>query len=101
MAKERTAKPTASVAAKAAQKTGKEVLKQNPGLKEVYVTSDGVAFFLRNDAQNHARTLQNRDVYNVKLNEPKPEPEADSAEEPASENPESTETPTDNAEADN
>lgn len=71
MAKEKTTKPAASVAAKAAQKVGKETLAQNPDLKEVFVTSDGVPFFMRNDAQNHARTLKNRDVFNIKRDEPK------------------------------
>ncbi len=89
MAKEKTTKPAASVAAKAAQKVGKETLTQNPDLKEVFVTSDGVSFFTRNDAQNHAHILKNRDVFNIKRDKP----EADSGEEspapePVNDNPE-------------
>lgn len=65
MAKEKTAAQTATVATKAAQKVGKEVLKLNPDIKEVFVTSDGTAFYARNDAQNHAYGLKNRDVVRV------------------------------------
>ena len=32
----------------------------------MHVTSDGTAFYTRNDAQNHANSLQNREVYSTK-----------------------------------
>lgn len=60
-----TEKDTTTIAAKAAQKLGKEILTANPEMKEVHVTSDGVAFFTRNDAQNHAHTLKNREVHTL------------------------------------
>lgn len=67
MAKKETTKGSATtVASKAAEKIAADVLKQNPDINEVHVTSDGTAFYTRNDAQNHANTLQNRDVYSTK-----------------------------------
>ncbi|MCM1297282.1 MAG: hypothetical protein NC311_17210 [Muribaculaceae bacterium] len=54
------------MASKAADKVAAGVLKANPDLKEVYVTSDGVAFYTRNDAQNHANSLKNRELYKRK-----------------------------------
>lgn len=65
MAKKETT-TTATVASKAASKVAAEVLKANPDINEVHVTSDGTAFYTRNDAQNHANTLKNRDVYSYK-----------------------------------
>lgn len=64
--KEATAPKAATVAAKAADKIAAGVLKANPDLKEVYVTSDGVAFYTRNDAQNHANSLKNRELFKRK-----------------------------------
>lgn len=67
MAKKDTAKSTpATVASKAAEKIAADVLKQNPDINEVHVTSDGTAFYTRNDAQNHANSLQNREVFSTK-----------------------------------
>lgn len=67
MAKKETAKGSATtVASKAAEKIAADVLKQNPDINEVHVTSDGTAFYTRNDARNHANTLQNREVYSTK-----------------------------------
>lgn len=80
MAKEKTAAQTASVATKAAQKAGREILKLNPDIKEVFVTSDGTAFYARNDAQNHAYGLKNRDVVRVTRDK---QPEATEEETPA------------------
>lgn len=68
--KETTAPKAATVAAKAADKIAAGVLKANPDLKEVYVTSDGVAFYTRNDAQNHANSLKNRELFKRKRDEP-------------------------------
>lgn len=62
--KETNAAPT--VAAKAAAKVAAEVLKQNPEMNEVHITSDGTAFYTRNDAQNHANSLPNREVFSTK-----------------------------------
>lgn len=64
--KETTAPKAATVASKAADKIAAGVLKANPDLKEVYVTSDGVAFYTRNDAQNHANSLKNRELFKRK-----------------------------------
>lgn len=65
MAKKETT-TAATVASKAAAKVAAEVLKANPDINEVHVTSDGTAFYTRNDAQNHANTLKNREVYSHK-----------------------------------
>lgn len=65
MAKKETT-TAATVASKAAAKIAVEVLKANPDINEVHVTSDGTAFYTRNDAQNHANTLKNRDVFSCK-----------------------------------
>lgn len=64
--KETTKNGAATVASKAAEKIAADVLKQNPDINEVHVTSDGTAFYTRNDAQNHANSLQNREVYSTK-----------------------------------
>lgn len=67
MAQTKTAKDTpATVASKAAEKIAADVLKRNPDINEVHVTSDGAAFYTRNDAQNHANSLQNREVFSTK-----------------------------------
>lgn len=77
-----------TVCAKAAAKVATEVLKQNPEMNEVYVTSDGTAFYTRNDAQNHANSLQNREVFSTKRGM------AESASKPAENSTEATaETP--------
>lgn len=98
--KEKSGKESATVAARAAEKVGREILAQNKTLNQVYVTTDGIAFAERNDAQNHARTLQNREVFNIRREEvPAPaavkEPEPESATET-----DNSETEKDNAEAD-
>lgn len=61
--KEKVAAKPATIASKAADKVAGQVLNLNPDVKEVYVTSDGVAFYTRNDAQNHANTLKNRELF--------------------------------------
>lgn len=64
MAKKETSKPVpATAASNAAAKVADEVLRQNPDINEVHVTSDGTPFYNRNDAQNHARSLTNREVF--------------------------------------
>lgn len=102
--KEKSGKDSATVAAKAAEKVGRDILKENPELKGVYVTTDGTAFAERNDAQKHAKTLKNREIFNIRR-----EPEAgkeelpSGAEEETGDNGRDTETavnPEDNAEAD-
>lgn len=65
MAKKETT-TAATVASKAAAKVAAEVLKANPDINEVHVTSDGTAFYTRNAAQNYARTLKNREVFSFK-----------------------------------
>lgn len=88
--KESNATPT--VCAKAAAKVAAEVLKQNPEMNEVYVTSDGTAFYTRNDAQNHANSLQNREVFSTKRGK------AESASKPAENPTEATAETPDNKE---
>ncbi len=56
----------ATVAAQAAAKVAETTLRLNPEINEVHVTSDGTAFYTRNDAQNHANSLPNREVYSVR-----------------------------------
>ncbi len=89
--KETTEAEVQTIAAKAAAKVAAQVFKQNPDIKEAYVTADGTAFYGRNDAQNHANTLANREVFGFKRNTPAPAPK------PASTNNEPTPSP---AEAD-
>lgn len=55
-----------TIASKAAAKVAERIFKQNPDIKEVHVTADGTAFYGRNDAQNHANTLANREVFSFK-----------------------------------
>lgn len=61
-----TEKSPATVAAKASAKIAEETLRLNPDMNEVHVTSDGTAFYTRNDAQNHANSLPNREIYSAK-----------------------------------
>lgn len=49
----------------ALKKIGKEALKRNPSMRTVYVTTDGTAFGTKNDAENHAKTLENKGVEEV------------------------------------
>lgn len=66
MAKKEATKDNSTVAAKTAAKLGSNILKANPDIPEVHITSDGTAFYTRNDAQNHANTLKNREVFSTK-----------------------------------
>ncbi len=50
----------------AVQKVGKALLKSNPDMSVVYMTADGRGFYEKNDADNHARTLNNQTVTPVK-----------------------------------
>lgn len=50
----------------AVRKVGKALLKSNPDMSVVYMTADGRGFYERNDADNHARTLNNKEVTPVK-----------------------------------
>lgn len=47
-------------------KIGKSILKSNPAMSVVYMASDGRGFYEQNDADNHARTLENKTVTPVK-----------------------------------
>lgn len=69
MAKKTAKDTTATVSSKAAAKVAAEALRQNPDIKEVHVTSDGTAFYSRNDAQNHAKSLSNHEVFSSKRGE--------------------------------
>lgn len=59
-------KKTEPKVAGAVQKVGKALLKSNPDMSVVYMTADGRGFYERNDADNHARTLNNKAVTPVK-----------------------------------
>lgn len=50
----------------AVQKVGKALLKSNPDMSVVYMTADGRGFYEKNDADNHARTLNDQTVTPVK-----------------------------------
>ena len=50
----------------AVQKVGKALLKSNSDMSVVYMTADGRGFYEKNDADNHARTLNNKAVTPVK-----------------------------------
>lgn len=45
---------------------GKSLLNSNPQMSVVYMTADGRGFYEKNDADNHAATLTNKDVTPVK-----------------------------------
>ena len=60
-----TDQPQAKVS-DAVQKVGKALLKSNPDMSVVYMTADGRGFYEKNDADNHARTLNNKAVTPVK-----------------------------------
>jgi hypothetical protein len=44
----------------------KELFKNHPGAKEVHFTSDGLAFFGLNDAQNHSGGLKDKEIETIK-----------------------------------
>lgn len=47
-------------------KIGKSILKSNPAMSVVYMTSDGRGFYEKNDADNHAHNLNDKAVTPVK-----------------------------------
>ena len=49
----------------AAQVVAKQVFRSHPGKQTVYVTSDGTPFFVKCDADNHGRTLDDKLVVTV------------------------------------
>lgn len=57
---------TRGKASGAVVKVGKSLLKSNPEMSVVYMTADGLGFYERNDADNHARTLKDKAVTPVK-----------------------------------
>ena len=63
---EPSTKKTEPKVSDAVQKVGKALLKSNPDMSVVYMTADGRGFYERNDADNHARTLNNKAVTPVK-----------------------------------
>ena len=46
----------------------KELFGQFPAAQELYFTSDGLAFLVKSDAQNHARSLDAKEVETIKRN---------------------------------
>ncbi len=59
-------KKSESKVSDAVEKIGKALLKSNPGMSVVYMTSDGNGFYEKNDANNHARILKDKTVVSVK-----------------------------------
>lgn len=57
-------KPAAKSAASVLENVGKAAIARH-GFAEVYVTSDGLAFRLRSDAQHHAADLACKDIIKV------------------------------------
>lgn len=57
-------KPVAKSAASVLENVGKAAIARH-GFEEVYVTSDGLAFRLRSDAQHHAADLACKDIIKV------------------------------------
>lgn len=45
---------------------GRQILEEYPAAAEVYMTSNGFGFFREQDARNHAATLRDKTVINVK-----------------------------------
>lgn len=50
----------------AAHKVARELFAANKVLNEVHITSDGTAFYSKSDANNHARSLNDKTVATVK-----------------------------------
>ena len=48
------------------QKAAKEIFNKYPNSGELYFTSDGLAFFVKNDALNHARGLGDKKIETIK-----------------------------------
>lgn len=71
----------------AARKAGKEILKLNPGLNEVYVTSDCTAFYNSNNAHNHARALADKTVTKVQCIDTPEEADTGELIQPGNDNP--------------
>ena len=65
MAKTKTTKTGKTVQNASAKAIAKGVFAANPDMKEVYVTSDGTAFYALCDAKNHARSLKNKAVVSL------------------------------------
>lgn len=57
-------KPASKSAASVLENVGKSAIARH-GFAEVFVTSDGLAFSLRSDAQHHAADLANKDIIKV------------------------------------
>lgn len=57
-------RPAAKSAASVLENVGKAAIARH-GLTEVFVTSDGLAFRLRSDAQHHAADLANKNIIKV------------------------------------
>lgn len=64
--KGKTTKAAEPKVSDAVVKIGKALLKSNPDMSVVYMTSDGRGFYEKNDADNHAVTLNNKAVTPVK-----------------------------------
>ena len=57
-------RPAAKSSASVLESAGRAAIARH-GFAEVFVTSDGLAFRLRSDAQNHAAALANKDIVKV------------------------------------
>lgn len=43
-----------------------KIFRRHPELTELWITSDGMAFYCQTDAKNHAATLKEKDVSHIK-----------------------------------
>ncbi|MDR2652073.1 MAG: hypothetical protein LBC68_07120 [Prevotellaceae bacterium] len=46
-------------------KQAAEIFERNPNAKKLYFTDDGLAFFEKNDAENHAASLNNKKIETI------------------------------------
>lgn len=43
-----------------------KIMQRHPEISELWVTSDGMAFYCQTDAKNHAATLKQKEVSHIK-----------------------------------
>jgi membrane protein involved in colicin uptake len=65
-AQEAAVKAAAEKEAQEAAARTRELFERFPAAQELYFTSDGFAFLVQSDAQNHANTLQEKTVQTIK-----------------------------------
>lgn len=58
------------------EQAAKAVFEMNATVKKVYVTEDGNPFYIKDDAMNHAKTLDSKEVVEISRESLKVEPAA-------------------------